>query len=201
MNLNNMIESLNKKIIEGAKMTQHRFKLFSLIILSAIFLTSCSNLDIQTLNLRAKALIDSGDIDGAIGRLESINDLNPNFPQTHYNLGIAYNKKGEFDKAIKFLNEATKLNPKFADAYYSLAVIYENMALTIIEESSKEKKLAIDSVTKILENLKYSQESYAKYLTLTQNSSEKESIQVKLESLNNDISKYQDIFIENSAEQ
>ena len=193
MNLNNMIESLNKKIIEGAKMTQHRFKLFSLIILSAIFLTSCSNLDIQTLNLKAKQLIDSGDIDGAIGRLESINDLN---------LGIAYNKKGEFDKAIKSLNEATKLNPKFADAYYSLAVIYENMALTIIEESSKEKKLAIDSVTKILENLKYSHESYAKYLTLTQNSSEKESIQVKLESLNNDISKYQDIFIENSpAEQ
>ncbi|OGI27624.1 MAG: hypothetical protein A2287_09080 [Candidatus Melainabacteria bacterium RIFOXYA12_FULL_32_12] len=204
MNYNNMIKSLNKEneygnlpLLRGLKMIHYRFKLFSLIVLFTLLLTSCSNLDIQTLNLKAKQLIDSGDIDGAIGRLESINDLNPAFPQTHYNLGIAYYKKGEFDKAVKSLNEAVRLDPKLGDAYYSLGVIYEDLALTDIEKASKDNKIEnLEVVNKILENLKYSQESYKKYLNLTQNPSETEDIKIKLENINNDINKYQSILIE-----
>lgn len=62
-------------------------------ILMSFILTSCSNLDVQVLNKKAVQLINQGNTDGAISRLESINDINPHFPQTYYNLGIAYEKK------------------------------------------------------------------------------------------------------------
>jgi len=64
-----------------------KIKILFLLALTP-FLVSCtkviSNPDVQTLNQRAVELMNSGDVKGAIARLESINDLNPNFPQNHY---------------------------------------------------------------------------------------------------------------------
>lgn len=179
-------------------MINFKFKYLSLLVSMVLLLTSCSNLDIQTLNLKAKQLMEQGDVDGAIGRLESINDLNPKYPQTHYNLGIAYYKKGEFDKAINSLNQSLKLDSKLADAYYSLGVIYEDIALSEIDNSTKEdKKIEKPEIlNKIIQNLQNSHESFVKYLDLTQNSAEQADIKTKIENLNNEITKYQSIMTE-----
>jgi tetratricopeptide (TPR) repeat protein len=153
-----------------------------------IFLVSaCSNFDIEKLNNKANALMNSGDTDGAIARLESINDLNPNYPQTHYNLGIAYHKKKNFDKAITSLNEAIRLKKDFADAYYTIGVVYEEIALTIVEE--KKNPDAKDILT-ILDYFKKAQGAYAQYLDLAINPTDSESVNAKIETLSNDIKKY-----------
>lgn len=174
-----------------------KLKTFFLITLSSFLLTSCSNLDIQTLNFKAKQLMDGGDVDGAIGRLQAINDLNPNFPQTHYNLGIAYYKKGEPDKAIESLNKALDLDNKLVDAYYTLGVIYEDIAITDIEKATKDKSIGqLTVLNAIIKNLQSAHNFYSKYLNMGNNTTESENIKIKLESLNNDIDKYQTILIE-----
>ncbi|MDD3014543.1 MAG: tetratricopeptide repeat protein [Candidatus Gastranaerophilales bacterium] len=168
-----------------------------LIFISIILVTSCSNLDIQKLNNKANLLMKAGDIDGAISRLESINDLNPNFPQTHYNLGIAYNKKRQYDKAISSLQEALRLKNDFADAYYTLAVICEEKALSLIDKNKKPDK---NTVLIINDNFKKSQIAYIQYLKLTKDSSDTEAIKNKIEFLNADIQKY-DAMLNNNQNQ
>lgn len=105
------------------------------------FLVSCtkviSNPDVQTLNQKAVELMNSGDVKGAIARLESINDLNPNFPQNHYNLGVAYYKNEEYKKSIESLKQAISLDKNIADAYYTIGLAYQDIAGKEIEKLDK----------------------------------------------------------------
>lgn len=165
-----------------------------LLALTALLLTSCSNLDIQKLNKNALTLMNQGNVDGAIARLQSINDLNPNFAETHYNLGIAYHKKGIYDEAINSLNTAISLNGKFADAYYSLGVVYEDYALTSIEKINKDKN-DVKNIQLIIDNLKESQKSYKKYTEIAADSPDIPNILNKIQILNDDISKYENILM------
>lgn len=114
-------------------------KLAVSLFIIAVFTVACSHLDVQILNQRAAELMQQGDIEGAIARLESIKDLNPNFPQTRYNLAIAYLEKEEFDKSIEEFKKAIELKKDFADAHYSIAVIFENKALQEFEKEKEEK--------------------------------------------------------------
>ena len=66
-------------------------------MLSGCSQASMSNLDIQKLNNVAREYMDKEDYPEAIMRLRAINDLNPNFPQTYYNLGVAYQKNQDWD--------------------------------------------------------------------------------------------------------
>jgi len=135
--------------------------------------------------------MDNGDIEGAIARLESINDLNPNYPQTNYNLGIAYYKKGAYDKAIKSLEKAVKLNEKFSEAYYALGVIYEELSLNMTDKAKKDDSLKKqENIAKLIEYLKASRENYAHYLNVNNDSQDSENIKPRIESLNNDINHY-----------
>jgi len=162
-------------------------KTLLIMCLSVVLLAACSNIDIQKLNNKANVLMKAGDIDGAISRLESINDLNPNFPQTHYNLGIAYHKKGDYDKAIASLEQAIRLKNDFADSYYILGVVCEEKALSLID---KNKKPDENTILTISDNLKKSQEAYSQYIKLAKNPSDTENIKNKIEALNTDIQKY-----------
>lgn len=160
-----------------------------IIPIIAIFLSSCtSNIDIKTLNSRANDLMNQGDIDGAIARLESINDLNPNFHQNHYNLGIAYHKKHQYDKAISCLNHSINLKNNFADAYYSLGVVYEEKADYMMTKSTQQedKKLLIS-----IECLQNSKDAFQKYIELSPDSPDVENIRQKVEYIDKDIQKYQ----------
>ena len=105
------------------------------------FLVSCtkviSNPDVQTLNQKAVELMNSGDVKGAISRLESINDLNPDFPQNHYNLGVAYYKNEEYEKSIDSLKQAISLDKNLVDAYYTIGLAYQDIAGKEIEKLNK----------------------------------------------------------------
>lgn len=177
-------------------MSFFRIKHIFIIFASVFFLASCSNLDVQTLNQRANELLNAGNIDGAIARLESINDLNPNFPQTHYNLGIAYYKKGDYEKSIKSLNKAVELNKNLADAHYSLGVVYEEMALSEIKKQEENKT---NNPATILEDYKKSQESFIQYLKIANNAPDAENIKAKTEELNGYITKYESLLSKESV--
>jgi len=158
------------------------------MLLSLFLLSSCSSLDVQTLNKKAVDLMNSGDVDGAISRLESINDLNPNIPQTQYNLGIAYHKKGKNQKAINALNKAVKLNKKFSDAYFTLGVIYEEIAYNEIDKLKNNQKPKIDV---IVQNLHNSLNSYSEYLKVTAYAPDVANINTKINQLKTDLQKYE----------
>lgn len=156
-----------------------------LIVLSITGLTSCTtSLDVQKLNQKATNLIKAGDVDGAIARLESINDIDPNYAETHYNLGIAYYQKKDYEKSIKSLSEAVKLNPNISDAYYTMGVIYEDMALTEIEKNKDKNPADIYNMFAL------SQQSFSEYLNKAKNPGDGDDVKEKIASLNSDISKY-----------
>ena len=169
-----------------------KIRYFTVVIILAL-LTACSNLDVQTLNQKAVILMHQGNIDGAISRLESINDINPNFPQTYYNLAIAYDKKGKFDESIKALNIAIKLKNDFSDAYYSLGTIYEEVALADIDKlkTSKDKKAILKM---IVDNYNNSQNSFSLYLKTAKNPTDKANTEEKIKEIENDIKKYESMF-------
>lgn len=163
-------------------------------ICCSILLSGClSNLDIQKLNNKAAQLMKDGDVDGAIVRLIAINDLDPTFPQTYYNLGIAYLQKEDYPKSIENLNKAIELKNNFPQAYYTLGVIYEDLATTT-EESLKQKGVAQQKKEEgqklISDNLNNSIQNYSKYLEISPTAEDKNEIQSKLEYLKQELTKY-----------
>lgn len=169
-----------------------KLKFSFIICFSIVLLTSCStlsNLDIQKLNYKANELMSAGNIDGAIARLESINDLNPGFPQTHYNLGVAYHKKGDYQKAVDELNKAISLKNNFSEAYYTLGVINEELALAEIDKSKTKQKS--DNTEIILSYFNFSKSNFNKYIELSPSAEDADSVKSKIESLDTDIEKYQ----------
>lgn len=57
------------------------------------------------------ALLDGGDVDGAIGAYERAVALEPEDAAKHASLGRAYTEKRDFPKAVAALNEAVRLAP------------------------------------------------------------------------------------------
>lgn len=84
---------------------------------------------ISELNQKAQALMSAGDYDGAIARLEAAHDLEPNEPNTLYNLAIAYQTKGDYDKAIAaFKDVQDKPGLDKAEINKALGISYEAKA-------------------------------------------------------------------------
>lgn len=174
------------------------------IALCAIFLVGCSNLDIQTLNNKAAQLMAQGDIDGAIARLQSIQDLNPNFPQTNYNLGIAYKEKKNLDKSQQYLERAVQLKPNLYQAHLALSVVYEELADKLIQ--SEMTKLGKENQDTILstENIIFATEQREKlynyynkaklhledYLKYSPAKEDNEALKSKLNQYEDNINKY-----------
>jgi len=202
------------------KLKMKKIKILFLLALIP-FLVSCtkviSNPDVQTLNQKAVELMNSGDVKGAIARLESINDLNPNFPQNHYNLGVAYYKNQEYEKSVESLKQAISLDKNIADAYYTIGLAYQDIAekeiakldkpdnekqvnnqesaSSDVSENPEEKKLTKSEIlTLIVDNLKNSKDYYTQYITLISNSDEKTRIEEEIKIIDEDIKKYEEIF-------
>lgn len=165
------------------------------VILSTLFLTSCvnnlslSNPDIEKLTQKAQQFMQKGDFKGAIGRLESINDLNPDLPENNYNLGIAYYKTDQYEKAVKSLQKAIELDKNLKDAYYTLAVVYEEIALqkteNLKEINNDEEK--VDLFVKISQNYKKARDNYLLYLNFVGITEEREQLINKLKEFNTKI--------------
>jgi tetratricopeptide (TPR) repeat protein len=54
-------------------------------------------------------LLEDGDTDGAIARFEAAISLDPDFPEAHHNLGVAYRRAGRRSDAVRELRRATGL--------------------------------------------------------------------------------------------
>jgi tetratricopeptide (TPR) repeat protein len=152
---------------------------------------STSNPDIEKLSLKAKELMDKEEYAEAIGRLESINDLNPNLAENYYNLGIAYYKSGQAEKALQSLQKAVNLDNTIKDAYYTMAVIYEELASKVIEENKGLKQTGSGQIAdQLSKNYKNSLDCYISYLKFCNDNEEKDKLMKKIQELTVESNKY-----------
>ena len=66
------------------------------------------------------ALLDRGDIDGAIGHFRQAVEIRPAFAEAHNNLGAALSRRGELDEAIVQYRRALEITPDFITAHVNL---------------------------------------------------------------------------------
>jgi Flp pilus assembly protein TadD len=78
--------------------------------------------------------IQNGDYDSAMNELKKTLSMNPNYPDLHNLLGIAYANKGMTDDAIMEFETALKIHPDYLKARV-------NMALTFYEKGAKDESL------------------------------------------------------------
>ena len=166
------------------------------LFITMFFLSGCnfnlSNLDVQKLNNKASEYMQSGEYDKAASRLEAIIELNPDLPETYYNLGIAYYNMKEYEKATDALGNALLRNPEFADAYFSRAVAFEEWAFSSNEnENEKENKTNEENIKEKeikKEYLKEAKSDYQNYLKFKSDAEDKEDVIKKIEQIDKDLS-------------
>ena len=69
--------------------------------------------------------------------------LDPRFPQGHYQLGTALEKKGRAAEAVEELEEATRLDASYAEPYYALARLYRRSGNAEKADRALERFLAL----------------------------------------------------------
>jgi Flp pilus assembly protein TadD len=84
--------------------------------------------------------IETGEIDKAIGHLQTALRLKPDYAGARHNLGVAYNKKGMVDKAIEQFRIALDLKPRSA-TYLNLGMAYSSKGM--LEEAIAQFRTAI----------------------------------------------------------
>ena len=91
---------------------------------------------VAELNAKAKQLMDGGQPQEAIGRLESALDLLPDEPATKYNLAVAYQQAGQYDQSLALFDDLLKHNEGDKNTLLkSMAVTYEAQADDAIAKS------------------------------------------------------------------
>jgi protein O-GlcNAc transferase len=86
--------------------------------------------------------IQNGDYDFALAELKKAISLNPDYPDLHNLIGIAYANKGMTDDAIMEFETALKIHPNYLKAHL-------NVALTLHEKGAREE--AMKHLDKVLE--------------------------------------------------
>ncbi len=64
----------------------------------------------------ANRLLEAGDLRAAIERYESATRLDPDYPEAHHNLGVAYKRAGRRREAVRELRRATGLERRRKNA-------------------------------------------------------------------------------------
>lgn len=94
------------------------------------------------LNIKAQQMLQAGDVNGAVSRLEAAHDLSPDEPNTSLNLAIAYQMQGNHDKAIElFQGLLNKPGQDQGELYKNLGITYEAKADAL---DAKKRELAED---------------------------------------------------------
>lgn len=177
-------------------------KTFLIIAILAVSLisTACVNkFAVQELNNKAQELLKSGNVEGAISRLESSIDLDETVFETHYNLAVAYMQAKKYDKAMQALEKVKELKPDFADTYHSIAVINEEKAYDIIsgktDEESQEDGVQKNTLTDedkqdVCNFLGAAIDNYNTYIVKKADASDKDKVNSKIDELNKELRKY-----------
>ena len=69
-------------------------------------------------------LLNEGKYNEAIAEFQKVLQADPNIPEVHYNMGVAYERLKQSADAQTQYKEAIRLNPDFGDAYLSLGNSY-----------------------------------------------------------------------------
>ncbi len=110
-----------------------RIKQYGLLLLMLISLglTGCTQEKavyqpaIAKLIDRASVYKNANQVDKAICRLESAEDIAPNEYPVQYNLGVIYSENNRYPEAIIHLEKAVSISPNQANGWYTLAYSYE----------------------------------------------------------------------------
>lgn len=154
---------------------------------------------VSELNQKAHQLMQQGDFQGAVSRLESARDLMPNESSIVYNLAIAYKENGQLDQSIETFEQFLEKFPSVAqktNAMRSLGVVMEEKADKLLAEAWKQQqgKAKVEVVQQLSEDgLGYYERAIALYEKMLQESalelSEKESIQTHIANLQQSMTK------------
>lgn len=156
------------------------------VLIVAVISTACiNNIAVQELNNKAAEYMQKGDYESAMNRLQASLDLDATMYETYYNLGIAAINAKKFDKAIEALEGGIKIKPDFADFYYSLGLAQCELADETVDEEKVElpedKKLAEETKeqnkAKAIELKKSGIENLTKYLEMSPDAKDKETIE------------------------
>ena len=156
------------------------------VLIVAVISTACiNNIAVQELNNKAAEYMQKGDYESAMNRLQASLDLDATMYETYYNLGIAAINAKRFDKAIEALEGGIKIKPDFADFYYSLGLAQCELADETVDEEKVElpddKKLAEETKeqnkAKAIELKKSGIENLTKYIEMSPDAKDKETIE------------------------
>ena len=73
---------------------------------------------------KATGLMLKSEYKEAIEFLKKAIELNPEFSEAYYNLGISYERLGKHKDAIEMLKKTIELSPDNPNAYYALGYVY-----------------------------------------------------------------------------
>ena len=184
------------------------------VLFIAVISTACiNNIAVQELNNKAAEYMEKGDYESAMDRLQASLDLDATMYETYYNLGIASINAKKYEKAIEAFEGGIKIKPDYSDFYYSLGLAQNDLAEEILESSVSDQEEDIDQEPKkedissdnesesmdegkILKLKKSSLENLKKYIEMSPNSDDKDSVNSLIAELNEYISKNEN----NSAE-
>ena len=67
------------------------------------------------------ALLQLGDVGGALDKYRESLRLSPGNPRLHYNLGLVYTLQKSYPKALEHYQNAVELDPEFENAHFNAA--------------------------------------------------------------------------------
>lgn len=67
----------------------------------------------------------------------------PKNPDSHYTLGLIYEKREQYAEAVRAMREALVVNPNYADVYFSLGILYA--------DEMKDQPKSVEAFTRYLE--------------------------------------------------
>ena len=119
--------------------------------LAFLILASCagsaSQRDVANARIRydiGVASLAQGDARGALRELLAAVKANPEFPDAHHGLALAYHRLGKTDKALKHYEEAVELKPKFSSAHNNMGGLL--LELGRYDEAIESFKIALSDI-------------------------------------------------------
>jgi len=119
-----------------------------LVALPMLLLSACSQVDlihqkpVSELNIKAQNLLQQGNVDGALSRLEAAHDLAPNEPTTLFNLAVVNQMKGNDDEAIRLFEQLLAMPGQDAGKIeYNLGIAYESQGDHLLAQKKPDEAL------------------------------------------------------------